>query len=318
MKLILFAFAATAFSGSSRAKEDVQSPSNPEEPVPKPTSQPEPKPITNSEPQSTPEPAIELSEEEKKNPLGAFQTLDGKILEQVLKLDPLKKEKETAKTAFGVAKKEAEAATNEREKAQEKVHELDVLNATGEAAETKMKELKEELQQKKELEDKAIKEAEAFNKLFIKAKIAHNKVFDNLVAAERELELKAPLLRGRANENAKSAKEKTEIAAHAVEESETELKKAQNLQRKIREFIQTLPAQDLTTQQNENVLNAEMKRLEIAAKRIEDAEKENAKRQDALTLAKAGAKKASDDAKTFASLRYSIPSIHSIHYTRDV
>lgn len=213
MKLIVFALAAIAFSGSSKSSNKDSQPTSP-------ASQPTIKP-----PQPTP--GVQLSEEEKANPLGAFYTMKKTVDGHKGKLGPFKKNVENSEMELENIKKNAEQAKKEREATYKRyahLQSLDDERLTGE-----MEKLKNDLvglTKEEEKQNEAVKEFEA---RLTQAKSTFNETWDQLVASELELRSKGPLLVQRANEIAKEKEQKAEKAKQDVAESEEALKKSRNI-----------------------------------------------------------------------------------------
>lgn len=291
MKLILFAFAATAFSGSSRAKEEVQNPSTPENPVPKPTSQPEPKPITAP---STPEPAMELSEKEKKQPLQALETLKNNVYNELRKLRPLKQKAEEAKIAFELATKDAE---NAEKKVEDNLKSCMVLrDLDDERSKDRLKETEQILENEKIKKDEALKTKKDSETNLIKATTAYNDVFDNMLAEEIKFNLKAPLLVEAAKENVENANKNVEKAEKDEKDSEDALRQAVEFRKNLLDFNAKNPP---APERKESMEKYEEK----AHTKVQKAGEEVARKVEALKTAKAKAAEASITATKLGALK---------------
>lgn len=283
MKLIVFALAAIAFSGSSKGKNKGVQPTSP-------ASQ-----ATIKPPQ--PHPEVKLSEEEKANPFGAFDTMKKTVDGQKGKLRPLKQNVENLEQGLDNVKKIAEKAKKEREATYNKYAHLQSLDDKSLAEE--LDKLKDELVKLKESEEEKYEEVKRFEARVTKAKSTFNEAWDQLVASELELRSKGPLLVQRANEIAKEKEQKVEKAKQDVAESEEALKKSI----KIVEGHEKHP----------EVSSEELKR--DAKKRLDENKRIHDKNQLAARDAQEKAKKASKGAKDLEKERLAYAELYKSFFS---
>jgi len=286
MKLIVFALAAIAFSGSSKGKNKGVQPTSPaSEATIKPPQPPQP------------HPEVKLSEEEKANPFGAFDTMKKTVDGQKGKLRPLKQNVENLEQRLDNVKKIAEKAKKEREATYNKYAHLQSLDDKSLAGE--LDKLKDELVKLKESEEEKYEEVKRFEARVTKAKSTFNEAWDQLVASELELRSKGPLLVQRANEIAKEEEQRVEKAKQDVAESEEALKKS----KKIVEGHEKHP----------ELSSEELKR--DAKKRLDENQRIHDKNQLAARDAQEKAKKASKGAKDLEKERLAYAELYKSFFS---
>lgn len=269
MKLIVFALAAIAFSGSSSSKSNNKD-SQPTSPASQPTVKP---------PQ--PQPGVQLSEEEKANPLGAFDTMKKTVDWNKRKLTPLKQDVEKSEMALDNIKKIAEKAKKERKDTYNRYALLQSLEDKNEKLTREMEKLKNDLVGLTEEEEKKYEAVKKFETRLTQAKSTFNEAWDQLVASELELRSKGPLLVQRANEIAKEEEQKVEKAKQDLAESEEALEKSKKI---VQGHI------------NHPGVTSEKLKKEAVQRVVED-ERIHRRNQDAARDAQEKAKKASKGAK---------------------
>jgi len=266
MKLILFAFAAIAFSGSSKAKtRDEATPSEPEKPVPQTKPQPVPQPVV-----PIPEPAVELSAEEKANPVAAFDAMKTKVNGHKKTLTPLKKNVNDLENGLVNAKATAKEAKKTRENEAKSCAVIrELASPQTEKLKNDLKEREESLKQAKEAEEEANQHVKSLDTRVTEAQKAFNEVLDQMVAAEHELRSKGPLLVQKANEIAESKKQEAKKAGEAVAES----KKALEKQRQIKANLENGKASFLSEAAKKAAMDdAEVNIAKKDSQRLKDEE----------------------------------------------
>jgi len=283
MKLIVFALAAIAFSGSSKGKNKGVQPTSPASEA------------TIKPPQ--PQPEVKLSEEEKANPFGAFDTMKKTVDGHKGKLTPFKQNVERSEMALDDVKKIAEQAKKEREATYNRYAHLQSLEDESLAGE--LENLKNELVKLKESEEEKYENVKRSEARVTKAKSTFNETWDQLVASELELRSKGPLLVQRANEIAKEEEQKVEKAKQDVAESEEALKNS----KKIVEGHEKHPE-----------LSSE-KLMRDAKKRLDENKRIHDKNQLAARDAQEKAKKASKGAKDLEKERSAYAELYKSFFS---
>jgi len=273
MKLIVFALAAIAFSGSSKGKNKEQQPTSPaSEATIKP-----PKP----------QPEVKLSEEEKEDPFAAFDSMKNKVEKNVDELNlkgwQVKNLEKTLEKVVETAKK----LKSERESLEKSC--MTLRDAKG--AEKELENREKELEEKKKEEEKENEIVKSLNTKLIKAKEAFNEALDQIVAADSTLQSKASLLIQRGNDIREEEQKKAEEAANAVKDSEKALEKS----KKVLKNLQDKPELFGTDDSAKATMAAALKDANASVQKNTRIQTEN---EAALVEAKAKAGAASKAAKT--------------------
>lgn len=233
MKLIAFALAAIAFSGSSKSRESADNnpvepakPAEPAKPVDQPSNTTPPLPVQD----------VQISKEEK-----ALLALRTTVQDQEHKLILSKTKAETEIKAFKDAQSMAKLAEKERKDAENKLWQMSqILEPKSEDGKAKLEareqELKAEVAQKRELEKKAIENEQTSKTRAIDAKAAYNEELGKMDAALRDFKVKADRLVQTANENAKSSAWKTKSAEVELRNSQEALKKPLKMVENYKQF----------------------------------------------------------------------------------
>lgn len=286
MKLIAFALAAIAFTGSSRAKDKAENtPAEPEKP--KAPSNPPAK-----TPQLPLEDAVRLSEQEKADPINSFGDLKKKYEEQKNVLIGAKKRVMAAKWKLVANKQLAEEAQKATKAALQSftlLNELDEQPKESEKPNKNQRKAETEAAKKfwkkaQEKEEKANQTVAETAMLVSEAQKAFNEELDKALVADHELRSKGPLLVQRANEIAELQKQKADEAKESVAESKKAVQKQQNI-------LDNLPKNkfDLSPEALEKTREEAGNKKEAEAKKLDKAE-------EVLGVAQAKSAKASEDA----------------------